>query len=51
MSKYNLLRDFNPTLENLVFYDRVSNDFFGKKMFQNEEKTAARTCKIDLSMP
>ena len=45
------MRDLHPNAVNMVMYDSPSKDQFGKKMFVDEAKTAARTTKIDLSMP
>jgi len=45
-----LCKDLHPGLENKVMYVAPNNDFYGKKMFLDEERTAARTTKIDLSI-
>ena len=51
MAKYVLMKDLHPNAVNMVMYASPSKDQFGKKMFLDEEKTAARTSNIDLSMP
>ena len=51
MAKYVFTRDLHPEAVNMVMLASPSKDLYGKKMFVDEEKTAARTSNIDLSMP